>query len=192
MTGSRTGAEIPEVEWIFGYGSLMWRPGFRYLEQHPARLNGYHRAPCIYSHHHRGTLAVPGLVLGLDQGGYCLGIAFRIDINDRVQIFDYLYEREMIGYAYQPACVDVDIADRQVRAYTFIADPGHEQYAGDLGAERAAEIIMRAEGVSGLNRDYLMHTVRKLESEGFAEPDLATLRQRVRVLTGEIDQGGGI
>jgi len=192
MTASRTGAEVPDVEWIFGYGSLMWRPGFRFLEQCPARLDGYHRAPCIYSHHHRGTLAVPGLVLGLDHGGYCLGIAFRIDINDRVQIVDYLYEREMIGYAYQPACVGIDIGERRVRAYTFVADPGHEQYAGDLGHERTAEIIMRAQGVSGLNRDYLMNTVHKLETEGFAEPELAALRQRVQVLTGEIDQGGGI
>ncbi|WNJ98303.1 gamma-glutamylcyclotransferase [Thalassospiraceae bacterium LMO-JJ14] len=192
MTGSRYGNEIPDVEWIFGYGSLMWRPGFRFLEQQTARLDGYHRAPCIYSHYHRGTLDVPGLVLGLDEGGYCLGIAFRIDIKDRVQIFDYLYEREMIGYAYQPACVDVDINGKAVSAYTFIADPAHEQYAGTLGESTAAEIIMRAEGISGLNREYLLNTVAKLETEGFAEPDLMSLRQRVRILTGEIDQGGGI
>lgn len=192
MTGSRYGNEIPDVEWIFGYGSLMWRPGFRFLEQRTARLDGYHRAPCIYSHHHRGTLDVPGLVLGLDEGGHCLGIAFRIDIKDRLQIFDYLYEREMIGYAYKPTCVDVDINGKVVSAYTFIADPGHEQYAGKISETTAAEIIMRAEGISGLNRDYLLNTVQKLETEGFAEPDLMSLRQRVRVLTGEIDQGGGI
>lgn len=192
MTRSRAANEVPDVEWIFGYGSLMWRPGFRFLEQFPARLDGYHRAPCIYSHHHRGTLAQPGLVLGLDAGGYCLGIAFRIDIKDRPQIIDYLYEREMIGYAYKPACIDIDIRGQRREAYTFIADPTHEQYAGALCQDRAAEIIMRAAGISGLNRDYLMNTVQKLESEGFAEPALAQLRQRVRILTGEIDQGGGI
>ncbi len=98
----------------------------------------------------------------------------------------------MIGYAYKPACVDIDIAGQPHHAYTFIADPAHEQYAGALAPDTAAEIIMRAEGISGLNRDYLMHTVHKLEAEGFAEPALAQLRQRVRVLTGEIDQGGGI
>ncbi|MGJ3258978.1 MAG: gamma-glutamylcyclotransferase [Rhodospirillales bacterium] len=189
---TRSGLDIPDVEWIFGYGSLMWRPGFRFLDQQPARLEGYHRAPCIYSHHHRGTIDVPGLVLGLDAGGYCLGIAFRIDIRDRPQIVEYLYEREMIGYAYKPACVDIVMGDDRVTAFTFIADPDHDQYAGDLGEARAAEIIMRAQGISGLNRDYLMNTVEKLETEGFAEPALARLRQRVRTLTGEIDQGGGI
>lgn len=192
MTATRAGHSVPDVEWIFGYGSLMWRPGFRYLEQYPARLDGYHRAPCIYSHHHRGTLDVPGLVLGLDRGGYCLGIAFKIDIKDRPQIIDYLYEREMIGYAYKPACVDLVMQENRVSAYTFIADPEHEQYAGDLGQERAARIIMQAQGISGLNRDYLLNTVHKLEQEGFAEPELTALRHRVRIMTGEIDQGGGI
>lgn len=189
---TRSGLDVPDIEWIFGYGSLMWRPGFRFLDQRPAKLEGYHRAPCIYSHHHRGTIDVPGLVLGLDAGGYCLGIAFRIDLKDRPQIVEYLYEREMIGYAYKPACVDILMDGDRVTAFTFIADPDHDQYAGDLGEARSAEIIMRAQGISGLNRDYLMNTVEKLETEGFSEPSLASLRQRVRMLTGEIDQGGGI
>ncbi|MBO6520912.1 MAG: gamma-glutamylcyclotransferase [Rhodospirillales bacterium] len=189
---TRKDLEVPDIEWVFGYGSLMWRPGFRFLDQCPARLDGYHRAPCIYSHHHRGTIDVPGLVLGLDSGGSCHGIAFKIDIKDRPQIVEYLYEREMIGYAYKPACLDIEIGHDRVTAFTFVADPDHDQYAGDLGEERAADIIMRAEGISGLNRDYLMNTVEKLEHEGFAEPDLVRLRYRVRLLTGEIDQGGGI
>ncbi len=182
----------PDFEWIFGYGSLMWRPGFRFLEQCPARLDGYHRTPCIYSLHHRGTAAVPGLVLGLDKGGFCHGIAFKIDMNDKPQIIDYLHEREMIGYAYKPACVDIDLGGETVRAYTFIADPDHEQYAGNLGHDHAADVIMRAQGISGLNRDYLMQTVQKLEAEGFAEPELVTLRRKVQILTGEIDRGTGI
>lgn len=192
MPGSSDTPEIPDVEWIFGYGSLMWRPGFRYIEQQPARLDGYHRAPCIYSRHHRGTERVPGLVLGLDKGGFCHGIAFRINISDRPQIIDYLHEREMIGYAYKPACVRIEMSGSAVSAYTFIADPDHHQYAGELGIEKAANVIMRAEGESGLNRDYLMNTVQKLETEGFAEPALLELRHRVMILTGEIDQGGGI
>lgn len=183
---------VPDVEWVFGYGSLMWRPGFRFLEQQPARLHGFHRAPCIYSHHHRGTPHVPGLVLGLDRGGHCDGVVFRIDINDRVQIIEYLHERELIGYAYTPVTVDVEITGKAVSAYTFVADCTHEQYAGDLGLQRAAETIMRAAGVSGLNRDYLMNTVQKLESEGVAEPALTQLLQRIRALTGELDRGDGI
>jgi len=170
----------------------MWRPGFEFLEQSTARLDDYHRAPCIYSHHHRGTSAVPGLVLGLDSGGFCDGIAFRININIRNEVIEYLHERELIGYAYKPIILDINIGNSVAPAYTFVADPEHGQYAGDLGLDRSAEMIMKAQGVSGLNRDYLMSTVQKLESEGFAEPALLKLRQRVRELTGAIDQGGGI
>lgn len=170
----------------------MWRPGFRFLEQHPARLHGFHRSACIYSHHHRGTAQRPGLVLGLDSGGHCDGVAFMIEINDRKQVIEYLHERELIGYAYKPAVVDVEITGKTVAAYTFIADPAHLQYAGDLGLQRAAETIMLAAGISGLNRDYLMNTVQKLEKEGIAEPALTQLLQRIRALTGELDRGGGI
>lgn len=170
----------------------MWRPGFEFLQQSTARLNGYHRAPCIFSHHHRGTSAIPGLVLGLDSGGFCDGIAFRIDIKNRTEVIEYLHERELIGYAYKPIILNINIDCLTVPAYTFVADPEHGQYAGDLGLIQSAEVIMKAQGVSGLNRDYLMSTVQKLESEGFAEPELLKLRQRVRKLTGSIDQGGGI
>lgn len=135
---------------------------------------------------------MPGLVLGLDNGGYCDGIAFRIDINNRTEIIEYLHERELIGYAYKPIILDINISNSVVSAYTFVADPEHGQYAGDLGLNQSAEVIMKAQGVSGLNRDYLMSTVQKFESEGFAEPALLKLRQRVRELTGAIDQGGGI
>lgn len=182
----------PEFEWVFGYGSLMWRPGFPFIEQTPAQLFGYHRAPCIFSHHHRGTAEQPGLVLGLDKGGTCNGIAFRIDINKRAQIIDYLHERELIGYAYMPAQVSINVAGTDVPAYTFVADTKHSQYAGKLDIGHAAEIILQAEGISGLNRDYLINTVTKLEYEGFAEPELKALLHQVRCLTGGIDMGSGI
>ena len=182
----------PQFEWVFGYGSLMWRPGFPFIEQTPAVLEGYHRAPCIYSHHHRGTPDQPGLVLGLDQGGACHGIAFRIDIKKRIQIIEYLHEREIIGYAYIPALVPIQLNAECVDAYTFVADFNHPQYAGKLDIDHAAEIIIQAEGMSGLNRDYLMNTVTKLDTEGFADPHLKSLLHHVRCLTGEIDMGGGI
>lgn len=183
---------IPNVEWVFGYGSLMWRPGFPFLEQRKAFLAGYCRRPCIYSRHHRGTSEEPGLVLGLDQGDGCEGVAFRIDINKRPQIVDYLYEREMVGYAYKPTVVPVEVAGEPVDAYTFVADTEHAWYAGHLEEKVAAEVIMAAEGISGLNRDYLMNTVAKLLEVGIAEPELASLAERVRRLTGEIDYGSGI
>lgn len=170
----------------------MWRPGFPFLEQAPAKLYGFQRAPCIFSHHHRGTPEHPGLVLGLDKGGSCDGISFRIDINKRAQIIDYLHERELIGYAYKPALVSITISEIEVQAYTFVADTAHSQYAGKLDIEHAAEIILQAEGISGLNRDYLINTVTKLDDEGFAEPELKALLHQVRCLTGEIDMGGGI
>jgi cation transport protein ChaC len=182
----------PEFEWVFGYGSLMWRPGFQFHEQAPAILHGYQRAPCIFSHHHRGTPEHPGLVLGLDKGGRCYGIAFRIDVNKRSQIINYLHERELIEYAYKPALVSIKVYENEVKAYTFVADTAHSQFAGKLDIEHASEIILQAEGVSGLNRDYLINTVTKLDDEGFAEPELKALLHQVRCLTGEIDMGGGI
>ncbi len=188
----REKADNDPFEWIFGYGSLMWRPGFRFAEQRQARLSGFSRRVCVYSKYHRGTPERPGLVLGLDRGGECAGIAFRIFPHDRERIVAYLNEREMIGYPYRPAIVDIDLGTATASAYTFVADPAHEQYAGDLGLERTAEVIMAAEGVSGLNRDYLINTVAKLECEGFSEPDLFRLRERIKVLTGEIDRGHGI
>ncbi len=184
--------DLPDIEWIFGYGSLMWRPGFYHLEQHPARLQGFHRAACIYSRHHRGTDAVPGLVLGLDRGGYCDGVAFKIDIKDRPQVIEYLHERELIGYAYTPLIAPINLPHATVDAYTFVADPTHPHYAGTLDIETAASIIMRAQGISGLNRDYLISTVEKLGREGVAEPELTQLLDKVRTLTGELDRGGGI
>ncbi len=152
--------------WVFGYGSLMWQPGFAFTEARPALLRGYHRDFCIFSHHYRGTPAAPGLVLGLAPGGSCRGLAFRVACGEADRVRAYLDERELIGYAYLPRTLPVAIKGASVAAYTFVADSGHPQYAGNLGIEAAAEIIMRAEGVAGLNRDYLINTVRRLERDG--------------------------
>ena len=193
MKNPSVSIDLPDVEWVFGYGSLMWRPGFDYTHHCPARLNGYHRAACVYSHYHRGSVDIPGLVLGLDAGGYCDGIAFRFDIKKKAQIIGYLNERELIGYAYKPITLPIETADYgRIDAYTFVADPDHENYAGTVPLDVAAATIMRATGVSGLNRDYLINTVEKFLEEGFHEPDLLALLARVRQLTGELDQGGGI
>ena len=181
--------------WVFGYGSLMWRPGFEYLERRPAELRDYRRAFCIYSHHHRGTAARPGLVLGLawSPGRSCRGIAFRVAATKAAETRDYLDERELIGYAYKAVSLPVFLADgAAVPAYTFVGDPQHRQYAGDLPPDRQAALIMEAQGVAGLNRDYLINTVRELEAEGFLEPDLHGLLRRVEELTGIIEAGGGI
>ena len=182
----------PAAEWVFGYGSLMWNPGFVFVERQAARLPGYHRAFCILSHLYRGTPEVPGLVLGLSAGGACQGAAFRVAPPDWDATVAYLDERELIGYAYRPIVLPVEGAMGTVDAYTFVADTGHPNFSGDLGVEAAAEMIMKAEGVAGLNRDYLMNTVRQLEQHGYEDAALHALLNRVETLTGIIDQGGGI
>ena len=178
--------------WVFGYGSLMWRPGFAYRAARRARLAGYHRSFCVYSHHYRGTPTAPGLVLGLDPGGSCDGLAFRVDAAEAADVKAYLDERELVSYAYHPMTLPVATSAGAVMAYTFVADPGHRLYAGQLDIETAAETIMRAQGVAGLNREYLINTVRSLETEGFVEPELHRLLKRVEHLTGIIEAGGGI
>ncbi|GAA0573008.1 gamma-glutamylcyclotransferase [Caenispirillum bisanense] len=179
--------------WVFGYGSLMWNPGFTALAAEPAVLAGYHRSFCIYSTHYRGTPERPGLVLGLAPGGECPGVAFRVAGEQAPLVRDYLRERELCGYAYVEATLPVRLRDGQaVTAYTFVADPAHRQYAGDLGVEASAAIIMEAVGRNGLNRDYLINTVRELEAHGVVEPPLHALLEEVWRRTGEVEAGQGI
>jgi len=178
--------------WVFGYGSLMWRPGFTYLDSVGALLRGYHRAFCIYCQHYRGTPEQPGLVLGLDRGGACRGIAFRVAGTEAASVKAYLDERELVSDAYRPRMVPVATPERRIIAYTFVADPAHPHYAGKLGIERSAQVILEAQGRSGLNRDYLINTLRRLEAEGYRDPTLHTLLKRVEHLTGMIEAGGGI
>lgn len=179
--------------WVFGYGSLMWRPGFAFAEVRPALLTGWHRAFCLYSMHYRGTPAQPGLVLGLDLGGSCRGLAFRVPAGDAELAVEYLNERELVGYAYDPRTLPIKLEDGStVPAYTFVADRTHRHYAGNLGLEKSAAIIMDAQGCAGLNRDYLINTVRKLEAEGYADMSLHTLLREVERQTGLIEAGAGI
>jgi cation transport protein ChaC len=179
--------------WVFGYGSLMWRPGFEYDHVCPALLKGWHRAFCIYSRHYRGTPEKPGLVLGLDRGGSCRGLAFRVPAARKAEVVDYLHERELVGYAYKPRTVTVQLeCGGPVPAYTFVADRHHHHYAGELPLERSAAIIMDAQGCTGLNRDYLINTVRQLEHDGFVDKSLHALLVEVTRQTGLIDQGSGI
>ncbi|MFO1152994.1 MAG: gamma-glutamylcyclotransferase [Rhodospirillales bacterium] len=188
--------QTTENFWVFGYGSLMWQPGFAFDEARPALLQGYHRAFCIYSHHYRGTPAEPGLVLGLAPGGSCRGLAFRVPGGEAERVRAYLDERELVGYAYLARTLSVLVDDggggMEVAAYTFIADADHPQFAGHLATETAAEIIMRAAGIAGLNRDYLINTVRRLEREGISDAHLHGLLRRIEYLTGVIEAGGGI
>ncbi len=185
--------------WVFGYGSLMWRPGFDHLEQCSALLKGYHRSFCIYSHHHRGTSETPGLVLGLNSGGQCHGVAFRVSRDNAPQAVAYLDERELSGDgAYIPTLTEICLERNTgceaeyITAYTYVANTAHLLFAGEMAMDRVAKLIMNAEGISGLNRDYLINTVHHLEHVGYTDEKLHTLLRHVEYLTGTIDMGGGI
>ena len=155
--------------WVFGYGSLMWDPGFEHVAAEKARLHGYHRAFCMYSHRHRGTADRPGLVLALDRGGSCQGIAYRVHRDRADTVLAYLWEREMPRYAYLPRRLKASVRGRTVDCVTFVADRTQPNYAGRLSAEAAAAVIAEAVGERGRNRDYLASTVRHLEELGIAD-----------------------
>jgi cation transport protein ChaC len=172
----------PADTWVFGYGSLMWNPGFRFAEARRARLTGYHRAFCVYSIHYRGTTRKPGLVLGLDRGGVCEGIAFRISPETRKTALTYLRRRELIYGVYREALVPLDLVrigehdlPSTVWAITYIAERAHPAYAGSLPLAREAHMIRRSAGEGGTNLDYLLSTRRHLKSLGICEPHLDRL-----------------
>lgn len=168
---------------VFGYGSLMWQPGFPFLMRRPARLIGAHRGLCIYSHHYRGTAEKPGLVLGLDRGGACQGIAFLIADSERQATLDYLREREQRTGVYREVTravwLDGD-ARLRVSALCYVADRGHPQYAGRLSFEEQLRYIRQGFGTSGANRDYVLSTVDELEAHGFRDKGLHRIALALR------------
>jgi glutathione-specific gamma-glutamylcyclotransferase len=167
---------MSDERWVFGYGSLMWRPGFPYQERRAATLHGRRRAFCIYSVHHRGTHQRPGLVLGLAPGGACRGVAYRVAEADWADTYAYLKEREQPTETYIEARRAVRLADgRPVEALTFLSDVRHPQWAGALSLERQAALIAGATGLSGRNIDYLRDLVGHLREEGIRDHGLEAL-----------------
>jgi glutathione-specific gamma-glutamylcyclotransferase len=168
--------------WVFGYGSLMWNPGFDFVERVSARLIGLHRALCVYSFVHRGTPERPGLVLGLDRGGMCRGIAFRVAAAARAKTLDYLRGREQVTAVYRETTRRIELeeaARRQVTAVCYIADRGHVQYAGRLTLAEQLHHVRQGHGQSGANRDYVLEAVRALEALGYRETELHLLAERL-------------
>lgn len=160
--------------WIFGYGSLMWRPGFPFLEAQRAALVGFRRCFCVYSVHHRGTRARPGLVLGLDRGGACTGMAFRVAPEHAADISAYLRAREQTEGVYREAHLPVSLpgSRREVLALAFIVERSHMNYAGRLPVATQARIIVAAKGASGANTDYLINTLAHLAAMDIREREL--------------------
>jgi cation transport protein ChaC len=166
--------------WIFGYGSLMWKPGFEFIEKTQARLFGYNRRLCIYSFRHRGTPERPGLVLGLDRGGSCSGMAFRIAADKAAEVTEYLWHREMISGVYKPTMAKIDIGDRRVDAGTFVANPAHRQYCAMRDPEIMKALVLQGVGESGANPDYVFNTVSHLDELGLQDRVLHKLADQLR------------
>lgn len=181
--------------WIFAYGSLIWNPGFAYLEQRPARLRGWHRAFCIYSYRYRGTPEKPGLVLGLDRGGSCRGVAFRIEAAESTGVLATLDARELVTGVYQRRALTVEtpgvkLANGQaaidpITAWGYVTDRKHQQYAGKLDLAEKARLIVQGIGPTGAtNVEYLENTACHLAEFGIQDPYLERLRLKVSELTG--------
>ncbi|MEO9613953.1 MAG: gamma-glutamylcyclotransferase [Nitratireductor sp.] len=166
--------------WVFGYGSLMWRPGFAHVETQRARLHGYRRALCVRSFVHRGTPARPGLVLGLDRGGSCIGLAFRVPGDLRQEVLDYLRARELVTHVYLERVLPVTFASgARGEALCYVVDRAHDQYAGRLDAAHAAAAVCGAVGQSGPNEDYVLNTVEHLEALGIRDHWLEEVARRI-------------
>lgn len=166
--------------WVFGYGSLMWRPGFAHIETRRARLMGFRRSLCIRSWVHRGTEKRPGLVLGLDRGGSCVGLAFCVPGDLRNEVLAYLRARELVTSVYleRQLAIQLDRGER-VEAVCYIADRKHHQYAGNLDAAHAAQIVTGAVGQSGRNEDYVLTTVEHLQALGIRDHWLEEVARRI-------------
>ncbi|MCX7300288.1 MAG: gamma-glutamylcyclotransferase [Rhodobacterales bacterium] len=171
--------------WVFGYGSLLWDPGFAPAESVTATLSGYHRSFCMLSIHHRGTEDEPGLVLALDRapGATCTGAAFRVNRNEADQVMTMLRDRELISSAYLEEIHPVTLDDgRQVEAVAYVINPAHRQYCR-FDLETQAQMIAGATGGRGPNRDYLYNAAAHIAALGIHDPDMDWLVTRVRTLT---------
>jgi cation transport protein ChaC len=175
--------------WVFGYGSLLWNPGFEVAETTPARLHGYHRSFSMRSIHHRGTVENPGLVLALDEeeGAFCDGLALRVDATQAQDTLEYLRDRELVSSAYLEKDLEIALQDgRVVTAVTYVIDAAHEQYCGGLPLEEQAQIIAAAVGGRGENTEYLYRTVDHLMTLDIRDGDLEWLSDRVKAIKAQV------
>ncbi|UYN98441.1 MAG: gamma-glutamylcyclotransferase [Devosia sp.] len=159
-----------KTQWVFGYGSLIWNPGFQYRHAQLALLRGAHRSLSIVSHHHRGTREQPGLVFGLTRGGSCRGMAFEVDDGNWPAVRAYLDARELVTSVYRDVTRPVTLADgRRIEALTYVVDESHEQFAGALSIDQQVAMIRAGVGISGRNVDYVVNTARHLETLGISD-----------------------
>lgn len=166
--------------WVFGYGSLIWRPGFAHTRTVRARIHGFRRALCVRSYVHRGTPERPGLVLGLDKGGSCIGLAFQVPGELRDEVIAYLRERELVTHVYREKLLPISLpGGERAEAVSYVVDRRHEQYAGALHAEEAAAHVRGAVGRSGPNEEYVLNTVEHLRALGIRDHWLENVAERL-------------
>jgi cation transport protein ChaC len=164
------------LHWVFGYGSLIWRPGFAFVSNQRALLRGAHRSLCIYSHTYRGTPERPGLVFGLARGGACGGMAFAVTGEQWPETLRYLRERELVSGVYREALRPVRLQSGEtVEALAYLVDEAHIQYAGRLSIAEQAELVRRGVGNSGANTDYVLNTATHLRQLGIRDRSLELL-----------------
>ena len=171
--------------WVFAYGSLLWNPLFPFAEARPAILRGLHRRFCLRSLASRGTPDLPGLVLGLDRGGACTGVAYRLPAPVAMDELHLLWRREMVVGAYRPRWVRVRSGEREIHALTFAVRHAHPQYAGRLSLDEEARVIAGAKGAFGSSLDYLERTRVALVTHGIIDPYLEGIAARVAMLRGQ-------
>jgi glutathione-specific gamma-glutamylcyclotransferase len=166
--------------WVFGYGSLMWNPGFPFAERQPAVAHGVHRRLCVYSTRYRGTPEKPGLVVGLLQGGCCHGLAFRVLASHVAATRVYLTEREQVSKIYHEVFRPVRLRDgRTIPALCYVVDQQHRQYAGRLSREEQLRMVEHSSGSTGPNRDYICNTAKSLDEIGVEDRTLRWLSERL-------------
>ena len=183
VTNPNLDAVPPSDEfWVFGYGSLLWKQGFPFAESQRARLRGYTRSLCIYSYRHRGTPERPGLVMGLQPGGTCDGLAFRVEEAHREATIAYLRDRELSLNVYLERVLAVELVDqgREVRCMTFVVDPTHRQFAGELSVDDAVERVRGASGGGGPNDEYVINTVQHLGEMNIRDHKLEEIAARLQ------------
>jgi len=167
--------------WVFAYGSLMWRPGFSFVERHPALIHGFRRRLCILSDHYRGTAEKPGLVLGLDAGGACRGVAYRVCAADSVGTHEYLRARELFGGVYDEQWHPVELDDsRRIEALCYVAKTDHPRYAKELPREEVLALVRQGVGTMGPDTEYVLATHDHLVEMGVSDGELAWLAERLR------------
>ena len=164
------------THWVFGYGSLIWNPGFAHVSAQQGLLKGAHRSLSIVSHHHRGTVEHPGLVFGLTRGGSCRGMVFEVTDANWPQVYAYLQEREQVTSVYRDVMRPVHLADgRTISALAFLVNERHEQFAGHLSLDQQLAMVRSGVGLSGRNVDYVLNTARHLGELGIRDRQLMAL-----------------